>query len=167
MGDDRGVKVRCHTDGNITALLPDLVDLGIDLLHPLEAKAGMQPLEVKRDYGSQLAIHGALNAMLWTDLDAIEAEIRRLYRRDAVGRIRLCLGPFDTQQRQFPEHSRDRRLCQEIRELHRLTFPAVRHLRSILDLIALTSPIFSGSLGWPQAVARDPLAARDRKELHP
>ena len=72
-----GVKVRCHTDGNISALLPDLVDLGVDILHPLEAKAGMKPLEVKRAYGSQLTVHGALNAALWTDLDAIEAEIRR------------------------------------------------------------------------------------------
>ena len=72
-----GVKVRCHTDGNITALLPDLVDLGIDMLHPLEAKAGMQPLEVKRDYGSQLTIHGALDA------DALDATSTRSRRKSS------------------------------------------------------------------------------------
>jgi uroporphyrinogen decarboxylase len=74
----KGVKVRCHTDGNITALLPELVDIGIDMLHPLEAKAGMNALDVKRQYGRSLTIHGALNALLWTDVDAIEAEIQRL-----------------------------------------------------------------------------------------
>ena len=74
----KGVKVRCHTDGNITALLPDLVDLGIDILHPLEAKAGMNALEVKKTCGPQLTIHGALDARLWSDVEAIEAEIQRL-----------------------------------------------------------------------------------------
>lgn len=43
----KGVKVRCHSDGNISAVLPDLIDVGIDMLHPLEVKVGMDALEVK------------------------------------------------------------------------------------------------------------------------
>jgi uroporphyrinogen decarboxylase len=74
----KGAKVRCHTDGNINALVPDLIDIGIDMLHPLEAKAGMNALEIKQKYGQELTIHGALDAQLWTDVDAIEAEIQRL-----------------------------------------------------------------------------------------
>jgi uroporphyrinogen decarboxylase len=74
----KGAKVRCHTDGNINALLPDLVDLGIDILHPLEVKVGVSALEVKKKWGSQLTIHGALDARLWSNVDAIEAEIQRL-----------------------------------------------------------------------------------------
>ena len=74
----KGAKVRCHSCGNINAVLADLVEIGIDLIHPLEVKAGMDPLKVKSDYGNRLAIHGGLNAMLWNDLDAITAEIERL-----------------------------------------------------------------------------------------
>ena len=74
----KGAKVRYHTDGNINALVPDLIDIGIDMLHPLEAKAGMNALEIKKKYGQQLTIHGALDARLWTDVGAIEEEIQRL-----------------------------------------------------------------------------------------
>jgi uroporphyrinogen decarboxylase len=74
----KGVKVRYHTDGNINALVPDLVEMGVDILHPLEAKAGMNALEIKQTYGRQLTIHGALDARLWVDADAIEREIQRL-----------------------------------------------------------------------------------------
>ena len=70
--------VRCHSCGNINTVVPDLVDLGIDLLHPLEVKVGMDPLNIKRVHGDRLASHGGLNAMLWKDLNAITAEIERL-----------------------------------------------------------------------------------------
>lgn len=74
----KGLKVRYHTDGNINEILPDLVDIGIDLLHPLEVKAGMNPIEVKKKYGDKLAFHGGLNAMLWKDIDAITAEMEKI-----------------------------------------------------------------------------------------
>jgi len=74
----KGAMVRCHSCGNINTVVPDLVDLGIDLLHPLEVKVGMDPLNIKRVHGDRLAIHGGLNAMLWKDLNAITAEIERL-----------------------------------------------------------------------------------------
>jgi uroporphyrinogen decarboxylase len=74
----KGAKVRCHSCGNINAVIGDLVEIGIDLIHPLEVKAGMDPAKIKQVYGKSLAIHGGLNAMLWKDLDAISAEIERL-----------------------------------------------------------------------------------------
>jgi uroporphyrinogen decarboxylase len=56
-------------------LLPEIVDVGFDALHPMEVKAGMNPLEVKRKYGDKLVLHGGLNAMLWKDLDAVIADM--------------------------------------------------------------------------------------------
>jgi uroporphyrinogen decarboxylase len=41
-------------------------------------KAGMNPEEIKRKYGKDLVLHGGFNAMLWKDLDAIKAEMKRL-----------------------------------------------------------------------------------------
>ena len=114
----KGVKVRCHTDGNISALLPDLVDLGIDMLHPLEVKVGSECLGGQADVGPQLTIHGALDARLWSDVDAIEAEIQRLVPTlKAVGRIHFRVGPFHPQQCQFPEHQGHRGVREEVREL--------------------------------------------------
>jgi uroporphyrinogen decarboxylase len=74
----RGARVRLHSCGYIAGLLPDIIGLGFDAIHPLEVKAGMNPEEVKQEFGKDIVIHGGFNAMLWKDLDAIGAEMRRL-----------------------------------------------------------------------------------------
>ena len=50
--------------------------MGLDGLNPLEVKAGVDPLEVKRQFGDQLLLHGGFNALLWEDVDRMEAEVR-------------------------------------------------------------------------------------------
>lgn len=74
----RGVKTRLHSCGNINPFVPELVEIGLDGLNPLEVKAGMDPLQVKRDWGDRLLLHGGINAVLWDDLEQIEAEMRRV-----------------------------------------------------------------------------------------
>lgn len=44
----RGIKVLFHSDGNLNAILSDLVDAGIDGLNPLEVLAGMEIADVHR-----------------------------------------------------------------------------------------------------------------------
>ncbi|NCP30723.1 MAG: hypothetical protein COY42_21310 [Armatimonadetes bacterium CG_4_10_14_0_8_um_filter_66_14] len=75
---EKGIVAHLHSCGNINELMPDLVDMGLDALNPLEVKAGMDPVDLKRRYAGKLVLDGGLNAMLWDDLDRIEAEIRRL-----------------------------------------------------------------------------------------
>ncbi len=74
----RGVKVALHSCGDVNPFLPEFVDVGIDCLNPLEVKAGMDPVAIKRMYGDRLVLHGGINAVLWDDLDAIGAEMRRV-----------------------------------------------------------------------------------------
>ncbi len=74
----KGIYAHLHSCGNINAFLPELVDIGLDALNPLEVKAGMDPAGIKKTYGDKLVLHGGLNAMLWTDIEKTEAEIRRL-----------------------------------------------------------------------------------------
>ncbi|HEO70457.1 MAG TPA: hypothetical protein ENN80_04285, partial [Candidatus Hydrogenedentes bacterium] len=73
-----GIKAHLHCCGNINALIPELVDLGIDGLNPLEVKAGMDPVQLKHDAGDALVLHGGINAVLWNDVEAITAEMRRV-----------------------------------------------------------------------------------------
>ena len=47
---DKGKKVAFHSDGNLMAVMDDLVEAGIDLLHPVEPLAGMDPAELHRRY---------------------------------------------------------------------------------------------------------------------
>ena len=74
----KGMRAHLHSCGNINDFLPELIDIGLDALNPLEVKAGMDPLEIKKTYGDKLVLHGGLNAMLWDDPEKIEEEVRRL-----------------------------------------------------------------------------------------
>ncbi|MCL2300817.1 MAG: hypothetical protein FWC27_11815 [Firmicutes bacterium] len=74
----KGIYARLHSCGDVRTLLPDIVATGVDALNPLEAKAGMDALQIKRDYGGRLLLHGGINAVLWEDRERIVAEIERL-----------------------------------------------------------------------------------------
>lgn len=74
----KGIPARLHSCGDIRPFIPELVEIGIDALNPIEVKAGMDPYIIKKDYGDKLVLHGGLNAVLWDDIDAVEAEMRRL-----------------------------------------------------------------------------------------
>ncbi|MBO5789149.1 MAG: hypothetical protein J6R42_04310 [Clostridia bacterium] len=76
---ERGVKAHLHSCGDIMSFVDTLVNyVGIDALNPLEVKAGMKPLELKKKYGDKLVFHGGVNAVLWNDTEAILEEIRAL-----------------------------------------------------------------------------------------
>ena len=74
----KGARVRLHSCGDVNPLIPEFIEIGIDALNPLEVKAGMDPVAIKSRYGDRLVLHGGINAVLWDDLDAIEAEIRQV-----------------------------------------------------------------------------------------
>ncbi len=74
----RGVKVHLHSCGDVRPLIPDLIELGIDMLNPLEVKAGMDPLWLKKTYGDKLTFHGGLNAALFWDMEKMEQHMREV-----------------------------------------------------------------------------------------
>lgn len=80
-----GVWAHLHCCGNINSLIPDLIDLGVDMLNPLEVKANMDPLAVKKAYGDRLALRGGFDARCWDDTQQALAEIRSLLPRLAQG----------------------------------------------------------------------------------
>ena len=75
---ERGMFVELHSCGYVEPLIPDLIDIGVDMLNPLEVKAGMNPVVLKERYGEKLAFHGGVNAVLWDKPDEILAEIERV-----------------------------------------------------------------------------------------
>ena len=72
----RGIKAHIHSCGNIMELVPELVDLGLDVLNPLEIKAGMDPVGIKQSHGDRLALRGGFDARNWSAWDTAEAEIQ-------------------------------------------------------------------------------------------
>ncbi len=73
------LKVMFHSDGYITPLLADLIEIGVDVVHPLEPVEAMDLDQVKQDYGAQLAFLGSIDishAMTGTPED-VANEVRR------------------------------------------------------------------------------------------
>lgn len=75
---DHGIVAHLHSCGDVMTLVPDLVDIGIDALNPLEVKAGMDSIDLKRRYGDRLTLHGGINAQIWDQTDVIIGEMERL-----------------------------------------------------------------------------------------
>jgi uroporphyrinogen decarboxylase len=56
------VRFMAHSCGAIRPIIPDLVDLGIDILDPIQVTAaGMEPAGLKRDFGGRIAFHGGIS----------------------------------------------------------------------------------------------------------
>jgi uroporphyrinogen decarboxylase len=56
------LKVMYHCDGAIYPLIPRLIEMGIDVLNPVQADAkDMDPKKIKKEFGSQLAFHGGID----------------------------------------------------------------------------------------------------------
>lgn len=75
---NHGIKAHLHSCGDIMPFVPELVEIGLDALNPLEVKAGMKPIELKQRFGKDLVFHGGVNAVLWDDKEAVCGEIREL-----------------------------------------------------------------------------------------
>ncbi|MEK7475741.1 MAG: uroporphyrinogen decarboxylase family protein [Candidatus Coatesbacteria bacterium] len=54
-----GVPVLYHSDGNLTGLLPDLIDVGVSAINPAQVEC-MDLVAVKREFGSRLTLWGCL-----------------------------------------------------------------------------------------------------------
>ena len=48
-----------HGDGNLQSIIPDLIEIGIDILNPVQPEC-MNPYEIKHKYGDRLSFRGAL-----------------------------------------------------------------------------------------------------------
>lgn len=85
-----GAKVFYHSDGNIYSLLGDLVEVGIDLLNPVQVNAGDMgdTARLKREFGDRLSFCGAIDTG-WVlphgTPDDVRAEVRRRIKDLAPG----------------------------------------------------------------------------------
>jgi len=61
MAHHHGLKVMFHSCGAVRPLVEDLIEIGVDILDPLQAAAkGMDPRELKDAYGNRICLHGGI-----------------------------------------------------------------------------------------------------------
>jgi uroporphyrinogen decarboxylase len=80
-GKSRGLWVAHHCCGALRPIIPDLVEIGLDVLNPVQAGCpGMDPLELKSEFGGSLAFMGGVDTQGLLPF-AGAAEVRRATER--------------------------------------------------------------------------------------
>ena len=74
-----GLDVIYHGCGNVNAIFEDYVEVGIDAYNPLEVKAGMDAVDLRRRFGHRIGFCGNGDIQLWEkgDLQAIRRDVLR------------------------------------------------------------------------------------------
>jgi len=77
-----GKRVRYHSCGSVRDILPDLIDIGLEVLTPFQPLArGMEPCALKRDFGRHITFHGGIDMqelLPHGTVQQVQEEIRRL-----------------------------------------------------------------------------------------
>jgi uroporphyrinogen decarboxylase len=79
-----GVRAFHHDDGAIRRLIPELLEIGIDVLNPIQWRCrGMEREGLARDFGSQVVLHGGIdnqNTLPFGTPDQVRREVRETMR---------------------------------------------------------------------------------------
>ena len=101
-----GIKVFHHDDGGIRPFLPDLVAAGVDILNPVQWMCpGMDMVELKRDFGTQVCFHGAVEnqqILPFGTPEEVRAEVRHCIDALASDGTGYILSPCHNLQSQTP-----------------------------------------------------------------
>lgn len=72
-----GSHVFTHSDGAIREIIPDLIDIGMEVLNPIQWRCkGMDREGLKRDFGGKIAFHGAMDNQYTLPFGSVE-EVRQ------------------------------------------------------------------------------------------
>jgi uroporphyrinogen decarboxylase len=89
-----GLKVAYHSDGTLYPIVPDLIEIGLDVLNPIQP-ACMDPARVKREFGERLCFWGSIDeqhTLPFGKPEQVRAEV--VERLGTLGRNGgLILGP--------------------------------------------------------------------------
>ena len=75
-----GLAVWYHSDGNVTQVIPDLIEIGITILNPVQPEC-MDPVQLKETYGDRLAFDGTIGTQTtfpWGTPDEMKRTVKRM-----------------------------------------------------------------------------------------
>jgi len=74
-------KILFHTDGDSYEFIPDLIEIGVDILNPVQVSAkNMNPLKLKKEFGKYLCFWGGIDTqkiLPYGSPGAVEEEVRK------------------------------------------------------------------------------------------
>ncbi len=64
---DHGLPVIYHGCGNVNRIFEDFIEIGVDAYNPLEAKAGLDVVDLRRRFGHRIGFCGNMDVLLWAN----------------------------------------------------------------------------------------------------
>ena len=62
VGKTNGLPVAYHCCGALASIIPDLIEIGIDVLNPVQCNCpGMNPVDLKKEFGDRLSFMGGVD----------------------------------------------------------------------------------------------------------
>jgi uroporphyrinogen decarboxylase len=61
------IPVIYHGCGNVNKIFEDFIEIGVEAYNPLEAKAGLDVIDLRRRYGHRIGFCGNMDVMKWAD----------------------------------------------------------------------------------------------------
>lgn len=80
------IKIAYHSDGNIMRIIPELIEIGLDVLNPIQP-ASMDPAEIKQAFGDTLCFWGSVDEQYTLPFgtpEDVEKEVKQ--RLETIGR---------------------------------------------------------------------------------
>jgi uroporphyrinogen decarboxylase len=94
-------KIFMHTCGSVRKLIPDLIEIGLDVLNPIQPLAsGMEINGLKRDFGERLSFHGGVDIQRILPNGSsieVEAEVKRVIEVGGRGGGLILAGAHNIQ----------------------------------------------------------------------
>jgi len=81
-----GLKVIYHGCGNSSPVFEDMIEVGVDAYNPLEAKAGLDVVELKRQFNGRWAFNGNINVQV------LETNDRERIRQEVLRKLNAAKG---------------------------------------------------------------------------
>jgi len=53
------IQIFYHSDGNIMPIIPDLIEIGVTILNPIQPEC-VDPVTIKREFGDKVVLHGTI-----------------------------------------------------------------------------------------------------------
>ncbi|HEY5584749.1 MAG TPA: uroporphyrinogen decarboxylase family protein [Ruminiclostridium sp.] len=82
--EKKDVLVFYHSDGNIEEVIPDLIEIGVDIINPVQPEC-MDVVKIKEKYGDKITLHGSISIQKTLPYGSVED-----VRREVADRIELC-----------------------------------------------------------------------------
>ncbi len=98
----RGAYFLFHSDGWIEPIIPDLIEIGVDILNPIQPEC-MDPAKIHEKYGDKLCFDGTISVQRTLPFGTVQDVINEVKERiRTIGYTGLILGPSHSIQPEVP-----------------------------------------------------------------